>query len=40
MIANWSELSDSERDSLGKINDFFCGLHFIVGLTDISEKAL
>ena len=37
---NWAQLSQNERDKLSKVNEFFCGLHFIVGLADQSEACL
>ena len=40
VTSNWAELSESEKNSLLIINDFFCGLHYMVGLADIAENTL
>ena len=40
VISNWDQLSDNEKSILSHINQFFCGMHFIVGLADISGTAL
>ena len=29
-----------EQESFGKVNEFFCGLHFLVGLADQGEACL
>ena len=36
----WESLSDDDRKSLSKVNDFFCGLHYIVALADQAEASL
>ena len=38
--SNWNELSELEKSKLSTINQFFCGMHFIVGLADIAESSL
>lgn len=40
VMANWSQVSESEREQLTRINNFFCGLHFLVGLADCAEAAI
>ena len=37
---NWENLSTQEQESLSKVNEFFCGLHFIVGLADQADASL
>lgn len=37
---NWGELSNEEKEQLTRMNNFFCGLHFLVGLADSAEEAL
>ena len=37
---NWDELSEIEKEHLTRMNNFFCGLHFIVGLADTAEEVL
>ena len=36
----WDSLSQEERNSLSKINQFFCGLHFLVALADQADTSL
>lgn len=40
VISNWDQLSKEDQDKLTKINDFYCGLHFIVALADQSEACM
>ena len=40
VVRNWGNLSNVEQESFGKINQFFCGLHFLVGLADQAEACL
>ena len=37
---NWDQLSDSQQEQLTRMNNFFCGLHFVVGLADAAEEAV
>ena len=37
---NWVEMNEIEKDQLTSMNNFFCGLHFIVGLADATEAVL
>ena len=37
---NWAQISKEEQEKLTKVNEFFCGLHFIVGLADQAEACL
>ena len=37
---NWSNMTDEEKEQLTRINNFFCGLHYLVGLADSAEEAL
>ena len=39
-IKNWENLSKDQQQSLGNVNEFFCGLHFLVGLADQAEACL
>ena len=36
----WSEASNTEKEILTRMNNFFCGLHFIVGLAECAEATL
>lgn len=40
VVKGWDNLSTEVRNKVSKVNDFFCGLHFIVGLADQAEVAL
>ena len=41
MVAeNWDQITDIEKDQLTRMNNFFCGLHYIVGLADCAEETL
>ena len=40
VIKNCENLSNDQQQSLGNVNDFFCGLHFLVGLADQAEACL
>lgn len=37
---NWSELAEPEREQLTRMNNYFCGLHFLVGLADAAEETV
>ena len=37
---NWDQLTDTEKEQLTRMNNFFCGLHYIVGLADCAEETL
>ena len=40
VVRNWSNLSDVEQTSFGKVNKFSCGLHYLVGKADQAETCL
>nr|XP_054749592.1 uncharacterized protein LOC129255060 isoform X2 [Lytechinus pictus] len=40
VVREWAHLTDLERESLSKMNNYFCGLHFIVGLADQAGQTL
>ena len=37
---NWNEMTDQEREQLTPMNNFFCGLHFLVGLANAAEETV
>ena len=37
---NWAEISSIEKVQLTSMNNFFCVLHFLVGLADSAEEVL
>ena len=40
VFAGWSELGDKEKEQMTRMNNFFCGLHFLVALADAAEATL
>ena len=40
VVTGWSEASNTEKELLTRMNNFFCGLHFIVGLAECAEATL
>ena len=40
VTAGWCDLSDEAKASLGRMNNFYCGLHYLVGLADQAQKCL
>ena len=40
IVENWDSLSEDERKEFKKVNEFFCGLHYIVGLADQADECL
>ena len=40
MVEDWVSFSEDGKTKIFRINDLFCGLHFMVGLADQAEGAL
>lgn len=40
VIDNWENLSEEERQLCSKMNNFYCGLHLLVGMADTCESTL
>ena len=40
VIHNWNDLSQAEQDHLSSLNNFFCGMHVLVGMADTTSSAL
>ena len=40
VVAGWNDMYDEEHEQLTRMNNFFCGLHFLVGLADAAEATL
>lgn len=38
VVSGWNEMEEKEK--VLKMNDFFCGLHYIMGMTKQAEAAL
>ena len=34
VVAEWDALSEDEQVTLSSLNNFFCGMHLVVGMTD------
>ena len=39
-MSEWEQMCEAEREQLTRMNNFFCGLHFLVGLADAAEATL
>ena len=35
---NWNDVAEPQREQLTRMNNFFCGLHFLVGLAGAAEE--
>lgn len=40
VIDNWDELNIDEQQSISTLNNFFCGLHLLVGMADTASSTL
>ena len=40
VIVNWEELSGDEKENMTRMNNFFCGLHYLVGLAECTEEVI
>ena len=40
VVSNWEALSEDEKEQLTRMNNFFCGLHFVVGIAEAAEATL
>ncbi len=40
VVENWDLMTDVEKENMTRMNNFFCGLHYIVGLADCAEETL
>jgi len=40
VAVNWSQITEVEQEQLTHVNNFFCGLHFLVDLADCAEETL
>lgn len=40
VIDNWTEMSTDEQQSVSTLNNFFCGLHLLVGMADTASSTL
>ena len=40
VVDNWGELLLEQREAMARMYNFFCGMHFIVGMADHTAEAL
>ena len=40
IIEDWNQLSTAEQDQLSHLNNFFCGMHLLVGMADTTSSTL
>ncbi len=40
IVEGWDSLTEDQQLSLTRMNNFFCGLHFLVGLADAAAETL
>ena len=40
IVSEWDKMSPHEKSQLTRINNFYCGLHLLVGLADAAEAVL
>jgi len=40
VVDKWNEMNIDEQQSIGTLNNFFCGLHLLVGMADTTSSAL
>jgi len=40
VIASWKDLSSDEQQQVSSLNNFFCGLHLLVGMADTASSVL
>ena len=40
VVDNWAELGEDEQQGICTLNNFFCGLHLLVGMADVASSSL
>lgn len=40
VIENWEAMADIEKEQIIRMNNFFCGLHYLVGLAECTDETL
>ena len=40
VVENWENMDDAEKEHLMHMNNFFCGLHYVVGLAECTDESL
>ena len=40
IVDSWEQMTPDEQDSIGTLNNFFCGMHVVVGMADTASSVL
>jgi hypothetical protein len=40
VVSGWREMSEQEQEQVTRINNFYCGVHFLVGLADAADASV
>lgn len=40
VVDNWDALTEEQQKPISAMNNFFCGLHLLVGMADVAEESL
>ena len=40
VVQGWVDMNDNEKEQFANMNNFFCGLHYLVGLADYTSTAI
>ena len=40
IVHSWEQMTHEEQNSIGTLNNFFCGMHILVGMADTASSAL
>lgn len=40
IVENWEDLADVEKEQMTRMNNFFCGLHYLVGLAECTDETI
>ena len=40
IVEGWNDMTELEREQVCRMNNFFCGLHFLVGLAETAEATV
>lgn len=40
LFEDWDEMAEFEKEQMTRMNNFFCGLHYLVGLAECTDEAI
>ncbi|KAK3096973.1 hypothetical protein FSP39_005288 [Pinctada imbricata] len=40
VVRDWEDLNDDDKRVIGRLNNFFCGLHSLVHIAEVADKAI